>query len=759
MSRYFLKGCTGLLCTLLPILALSAPTAMATGDANTASCPNEALTGFREYLADCRAYEMVTPQFKDGGQFLFVEAISADGSRVRTTSHGGYGGVGANHSYAIYESVRSGSGWATSAVVPPLSRFPAQLSVGISAHVSGSVWAARERSQSASAEDLYLREADGSMVKIGPEVPPYATEGPAAEGYAVFEKPIRTAGVSDDLSHVLFEAASIYGGLWPGDTTQPSSSFAANSLYEYVGTGNSRPMLVGVDGEGRLISECATVLGSSEGHSYSKDVYNAISGNGETVFFTAVGRAEDSECSSQRSPEFNEVYARVGQFPIDTVPLSEPRYSDCERCQTGVATPNSPPVAEASAEFQGASRDGSKAFFLTEQELFKEDTGLNLYEYDFDNPAGRKIVRVSIGSTQPEVKGVARVSEDGTHVYFVAGGVLTEGANREGNAPVPAGDNLYVFERDAAHPGGQVTFIGTLLAKDRNDWRHEDRRAVQATPDGRFLVFQSFADLTPGDTSSQQQVFEYDAAREELVRVSAGEAGYGAGSESADAHPASISIQEYLNVTEENRAAATTRLAVSADGSVVEFTGTGALTRSAVTAGEAGVASVYEYRSSGSLADGGVHLLSGGASALAGTRAMGLDPSGADAFFLTADSLLPQDGDTVFDLYDARSGGGFAAQAPAGCAGEGCQGAPGVAPSFTGAGSVSQPGGGNLVAPPAPGPVVTPTPTPTPKSLSRAQKLAVALRSCRGKPRRKRVVCEAQARRRFGVNVKRKGKG
>jgi hypothetical protein len=36
-------------------------------------------------------------------------------------------------------------------------------------------------------------------------------------------------------------------------------------------------------------------------------------------------------------------------------------------------------------------------FFLTGQELFKGDVGMNLYEYDLGNRPGHKIIRVSAG--------------------------------------------------------------------------------------------------------------------------------------------------------------------------------------------------------------------------------------------------------------------------------------------------------------------------------------------------------------------------
>jgi hypothetical protein len=131
---------------------------------------------------------------------------------------------------------------------------------------------------------------------------------------------------------------------------------------------------------------------------------------------------------------------------------------------------------------------------------------------------------------------------------------------------------------------------------------------------------------------------------------------------------------------------------------------------------------------------------------------VGMSASGSDIFFSTHVPLVQQDTDVLGDVYDARIGGGFPAPREPTCSGEACQGSPSVLPSFGAAASSTSPAAGNLVPPSI---TVAPFTQPKPKALTRAQKLARALKACKGKPRKKRAVCESQARKRYGV----KGKG
>jgi hypothetical protein len=742
------------------------------------TCPNETLRQELHFgeLPDCRAYEMVSPVFK-GGSVIKVEAVSEDGSRVIGSALGGFAGTESDPYNsglgAIYELARTAGGWTAMALDPPASMSPELKFFGAERGLSRTLWGLRGYSQSIYEQDLYVREPNGSFVKVGPLVPPARGAGPAAGTSTEFGTgPLvraRFAGASADLSHVVvkvlgFNGVGVSDAMWPGDGTLAING--ANSIYEYTGTGLVRPTLVGVNDEGVQITDCGTELGNAE---EGGDKYNAISASGERIFFTAkaggcVGENEKREPITGAGPTVNELYARVNA--LETVDISEPTRSQCGQCQTAHSETT---TTEKPAQFWGASEDGSKVFFTTEQELLPGQKGSSLYEYDFDNPGSEKIIAIP-GSPSPEVQGVARVSEDGSHVYFVAKGVLAGEENAEKTKPIAGQDNLYVFERDSAHPHGRVTFIATLAGVDAElDWGKRDERSVQATPDGRYLVFVSAADLTPDDTSTARQVFEYDSNEERLVRISVGQVspefpmGYNGDGNTTNA-PASIRLPQYIS-TFATPTIAESQLNVSADGAYVFFVSADALTPQAVEVANAKGLNVYEYHSTGSIADGNVYLISDGKD----TSEKGLtgffsttDASGNDVFFRSSDALTPQDQGTEKELYDARMNGGLAEPARSlRCEGEACLGSPASISSPVLPASISVLAGGDLPANTTSPPVMASKAKskPKPRPLSRAQLLARALRACAKGPRRNQAACRRQARRRYTPTPNRHRKG
>ena len=176
---------------------------------------------------------------------------------------------------------------------------------------------------------------------------------------------------------------------------------------------------------------------------------------------------------------------------------------------------------------------------------------------------------------------------------------------------------------------------------------------------------------------------------------------------------------------------------VSNDGRRVFFASADALLPQATN----GLYNVYEYE------DGVLRLLNDG-NGSDQAWLVGASADGRDVIFATNASLVPGDRDGGdADFYDARIGGGFPYVPPAaGCGGDSCQGGPSVAATLLSPSSVSFPAG-EAFAPLAAKPAA--------KQLTRAQKLTHALKACRAKHNKhKRRGCEAQARKKYGSTRK-----
>ena len=754
-------------CVLAGVLGVSGVPALADN-----ACPNEQVraesdvnpvTGvpFSMGLPECRAYEMVTPALKNGspvgsnvGVLGFtsigtVARVGLEGSTVLVESKGIWPGgeqPGNNDLDSLdnasegvqYKITRGGSGWGFKPVMPAgLREFRSALLPNLADMSTDGVWGGVGSTPSEADitgggnANFYLLEPGGAVAEIGP------SNRSGAEVVPV--------GASVDLSHMLF---------------------SAGSLYEYVGTGHSgegggAPSLVGVDNAGVLISQCGIEAGAgyeSEGSQLrpsdrsGEAEARSISADGSSVFFTA-----NASCGGGGTgPAVNEVFARVGEPGPGVERGSAVTVNVAGTSECAIVAFDSCNVTEA-VKYQGASTDGSKVFFTSEQPLVSGDTDntSNLYECLLPGDSGGALTEVSpvdscpdlvrvsvpVSSGGAEVQSVGAVSQDGSHVYFVAKGVLS-GKNAEGSSPTPGLDNLYVWDE------GRMAFIATLSSTAFMFGE------AQATPDGDSLVFMSSADLLPGDTSAVSQVFLYEAQHEALRWVSEGQGGSEDGDTTTD--PASLTsgtIKEVSSrigeIAEDGRLGEGRRV-ISEDGSVVVFESSAALTGQV----HGGKNNVYLWR------DGELSLISDGTPAGTHHEAggsteglVGIDASGRNVFFATEAPLVAQDSDELGDLYDARVDGGFPAPKVVECSGEGCQGGLSTPLAAVAPGSLSPPGGaGNLLPQPTLLSPIKPKPKSKPGPLTRSEKLARALKACaKDRAEKRRARCEVLARRRYGA--------
>jgi hypothetical protein len=424
--------------------------------------------------------------------------------------------------------------------------------------------------------------------------------------------------------------------------------------------------------------------------------------------------------------------------------------------------------------------DGSKVYFTTTRQLAGSDldtgaggcthlynqfapfsAGCDLYLYDSERPAGDRLVQVSageanashptVGSGASVLNAITGISGDGSHVYFVAKGVLTTETNGAGDAAVLNQPNLYVWDADTE----AVSFVAKLVAADQDTsqragnglwggqgtWRNraypvpvtgENGEGVEVGGAGDVLVFQTKAPLTAADTDGAQlDAYRYRAQSGELECVSCRAGGDGVAFD-VNWRGAPSGGAAGTDFAEEGRW-------VSENGETIVFA-----TRVGLLPGQPdGTHRNYLWRS------GELYTIPGpgfvdGDGAGQGQKIAGpfLSHDGSTVSFETYARLLARDTDSAADVYALRVDGGFASDSGEeveACVGEDCQGAPTAPPDPREPASHNFDGEGNI------------SPAAVP-----ARRCRVALRRARRLDRRARVLRRRAARR--GTRVTRRAR-
>jgi DNA-binding beta-propeller fold protein YncE len=666
---------------IAPLQGLAPDTAYRFRVIATSSCAGEAKprcevlgepASFRTFpsvtpgLPDDRAYELVSPSEKQGGEVFAADPSVAscldckppgaitfggrfpmqsapDGDAV---SYAGFPfsaseGASVNNEYLSHRSDR---GWQTTALSPALQgnaaghlAFNEILTQGLIAQDGSSP------SLSAGApsgiSNFYLQSTATPAA-----LSPLLTEAPPNRVETSFE--LSYGGHSADFSHQLFAANDALTAETSSAPAAPLPGSTEANLYDWQ------------DGQLALVNVLpgnAAVAGGAGFASIGPDTH-AISADGSRIYW------EDGS---------GQLYVR----------------------EDGVRTLE---IADH-GKFLAASSDGAIALL---------DDGC-LYD-------------LQVGACQEDLtqgeggfRGIAGLADDGsaiTQIYFVDAAALPGvGANQAGEVALPGENNLYSWHE------GVLSFIATLApeasgSSERTDWSADpSKRTAEASPNGRFLAFVSEEPLTgypnigpcknisatdEANPAPCMQVFLYDATTARLFCASCsptGEAPLGPATlRRLNSTPAWLPQPRYLTDTGRLYFDTSSRLSpFDVNGPVDDV--------------HQGVEDVYEFVPFGSgtcqRQSGCVALISTGAGD-ADSNLLAVDQSGKNVFFTTRESLLVADSDELLDLYDAREDGGIPSetetQRPE-CQGESCQpalaGPNDTSPAsstFKGAGNVSE---------------------------------------------------------------------
>jgi WD40-like Beta Propeller Repeat len=550
----------------------------------------------------------------------------------------------------------------------------------------------------------------------------------------------------------------------------------------------------------------------------NKNVRNAISKDGSRIVFEATSENQTHlyvrDVPRGETVRLDEPQPGVTETPVgNQSPVFQLASPDGQ-----LASPTSPDGPRIFfSDRQRLTKDATSSSKLVRPDLYECVLGENeahkltctLHDLTVDSHAGES------ANVQGAVIGS---NTDATKLYFVANGALTadatpgncrpgEEAFNEGQFVLTAKCNLYEDSYDPAGETWSLTRVAQLSAEDEPDWAWAQPApgnlgtlTSRVSPDGNWLTFMSVRSLTGynnRDVSSgrlDEEVFSYEAAAGKLRCVSCNPNGARpTGAFDGEETPEGIGLlvdrqraykERWLSASipgwthlSNNEARYASR--VINDSGRVYFTSAEGL----VPQDTNGVMDVYQYEPTGiggctsesetfqEPIGGCVSLISSGKSPRE-SAFLDASPSGNDVFFVTAAKLAPRDPDTGFDVYDASVCGVPVAEGKE----EECLPVPNAtpkpcesvtecrtatntpAPEFP-AGPTSNTGSsGNIVSAPKTSvlsAVAEKAKTTVTKPLTRAQKLAKALKGCRKlKQKSKRHSCEVTARKRYGPHHK-----
>jgi hypothetical protein len=438
-------------------------------------------------LPDERVYELVTPSSMNG-VVGWIAYPAPDGDALDWSGLGGCCGA-TTGGEQLYQSRRGPAGWTTKGLTPAprgsLEGFTEpQAPVFWSEDLGTTIYSTPESydpGDTPGTRDLYVQGEDG--------VPHWVSQGPLSAPAATrYESTFD--GADPQARSIVFSTRAAL----TADATGLDEEAGPAPYYLYLrdlATGTTT--LVNVQNDGTVVSPDGAILGDGTyiGHgAVSPNQFgsttNAVSADGQKVFF--------------ESPPPGVTYPS---------PVPQPHLY-MRDLAAGTTTPLDDPSSSGFARYEGASKDGSLVFFRSDEGLGGSAADLELYVF---NTTAHQIGVVPAMSASPvsdgdagmldgHLLGISAISNNGSHVYFVAEGVLTAEPNGLGQTAQANQSNFYSFNTST----GTTTFIATLGTEDVINEFGSARgqlvsqpdlgRPAVPTPDGSVMVFESKSDLT-----------------------------------------------------------------------------------------------------------------------------------------------------------------------------------------------------------------------------------------------------------------------
>jgi hypothetical protein len=519
-------------------------------------CPNQMFrTGASAPLPDCRAFEMVSPIDKNGGDIDTQKSIrgyaaaldlaGANGESVTFSSSTAFADASSSPFVSQYKAVRHSDGWSTESISAPRDKpiFPIGSIVELDLQYKlfspelDEAWLMQEADPPLDGcgvpgfVNLYRRDnSTGTYEAITTNSPPQREPD---EYFAEVQ------GASSDGAKTIFRA---------NDRLTPDAAAGTNyQVYEHVseagGCGQLRLVSILPDGTPNpTASSVGSAAAGTNAYTFVEGrenlVDNAVSADGSRVYWTAAGSGEGRIYLRLNGTETIPVSSSVALFWAAADDVSAAYFIQKGNLfRFTLATKKATLVATGVTGLLGTNEEASRAYLVSEEDLAGAAVAGEPNVYLAQGTKLTYVTTLSATDVNPNSAFTpnnaipalrsSRVSDDANYLVFTSDRSLTGYDNFDAESGLPDTE-VYLYEAEAsalsciscnstgARPAGRVIAGANRnqvgLASRIPPWKNQFHSARVLSEDGSRLYFETFEILTPGDRDKSLDVYQWARA-------------------------------------------------------------------------------------------------------------------------------------------------------------------------------------------------------------------------------------------------------